>query len=208
MSIFMGVGVNVTSIIKWTLRIGLILFLIISVILYLNGFDIFTPLVTEHTTTTLAIVALGCMAFLPIIVPKPKKRNKNGGEEVMKKFHILIIAVIGFLVVMLAWLGLDNAGATSTIGGIGFGIGDALIGAASSINGFLGGFEPWQVAVGGIAGGIVFTYLMANLLIPKVKAKIKPIATPSYNTQPSYVPPTQVQSTPAPITRQQETSSE
>ena len=185
----MGVGVNIFSILKWGLRLILIAFLIIGVILYFGDYDIFTPLVTQHTTTTLVLVGLGCIAFLPLIVPKRKTWNKEGGETVMKKFHIVIVAAFSVLTVLLAWLLMDTEGAKSAVGGIGGGVGTMIVGAFEGFNGWLTGFPPYAVLIGGGIAGIGFTYLMVNLLIPKIKEKIHPIPKPVYSGAPAYVPP-------------------
>ena len=195
----MGVGVNIFSIMKWGLRLILIAFLVIGTILYFGDYDIFTPLITEHTTTTLVLIGLGCIAFLPIIVPKPKTRNKEGGETVMKKFHIVIVAVIGFLTILVSWLLLDTEGAKTAVGGIGGGIGTTVVGALEGFNGWLTGFPPYAVLIGGGLAGIGFTYLMVNLLIPKIKARISPMAVQpkSYMGEPEYTPPQKINPNPA-----------
>ena len=194
----MGVGVNIFSIMKWGLRLLLIAFLVVGLILYFNNFDIFTPLVTEHTTTTLVLIGLGCLAFLPLIVPKPKTRNKEGGETVMKKFHIVIVAVIASLTILVSWLLLDTEGAKSAVGGIGGGIGTSLVGAFEGFNGWLAGFPPYAVLIGGGLAGIGFTYLMVNLLIPKIKARISPMTVQpkTYMGEPEYTPPQKINPTP------------
>ena len=209
MSVFMGVGVNIFSIMKWGLRLALIAFLLIGVILYFNKFDIFTPLVSEHTTTTLVLVGLGCLAFLPLMVPKPKKRNKEGGEEkVMRKLHILIIAVVTVLVSLCAWLLMDTEGAKGFIGGIGGGAGEGFVGFAVTVNTWMGSLPPYALALGSGIFGVLLTVLAVNLLIPKIKAKINPLPKPTYSGAPAYIPPQTIAPTttiPPPTITEEET---
>jgi len=137
------------------------------------GHDFFGWLVRDHKTTTIAAIFLSALAFLPWIVPKPKHINKRGGEEPMNKFHAVIVGVISVLTVLVVSLAFYTDEAKAVLGGMGGGIGQAVVDTFSTFNGYLSGFEPYQVlSVGGI-GGILFTVFMANWLWPRIKRKQK-----------------------------------
>jgi len=197
-SILLGVGVNLGSIIKWTIRIALILFFVIGFLLLSQGVDIFKALRTDHQTTTLALTFLTCISFLGFIIPKRKKREINGGETVMKKYTLVILGVVSVLVTLIVSLVAFNKETISFITHYGGGFGQWLMGLGGGFNAWLGGFAPYQVAIGSGIAGIAFAYVMAYVLIPRAKDRLHKTAAPAptYQGAPSYAPGKQIQSTP------------
>jgi len=195
------------KLIKWGTRIGLIAFFAVGIYMLTQGTDIFYSLQTEHITTTVAIAALSALAFLPLILPKPKRINPNGGEQtVMRKLYIFIIAVIAFLIGIVTWVFIDTEAAKAAIGGIGGGLGEGIINTFMQINATLSGLEPYVNSTIFFIVGIFFTIISVNILIPKAKRIISPYQPPvvtDYQQEPGYTPPVNINQ-PQPIPKKEE----
>ena len=112
----------------------------------------------------------------------------------MKKFHILICIVVSLSLVFAAAMWFYHDETVATISNAGGAAGEALVGVGTSINGWLDGFEPYLVAVGGWVTGILFTYVAWNILRPKLATKISQMRGQSKPTaplmgEPEYTPP-------------------
>lgn len=159
---------------KWGTRFGLIALLIVGLYYKTKGTDIFYILQTEHKTTTLLLIGLSLIAFLPLFLSRmglqPKKKSKHGGElKVMKKLYIFIIAVITILVLIVAWVFIDTEAAKNTLGGIGGGVGESIVNFFVGVNAWLGTLDPYVNSVAFFIIGIIFTLICVQILIPKIQ---------------------------------------
>ena len=191
---------------KWLFRIPLIIFWAIAIPLSFTPYGFLTQMCNEHVTTSITLIFL-TVYFLgyPLMSPFFPK-IKNDGGEIMERRTALLFLLAALLIAVV----IVSAAAPGAIGEtMENSVLAPLYGGVMGLIAMIDGYAGSQMLVTGIAGGVILAAVVHLVIRPKIAAiRAKSAPTPSYNTQPSYVPPTQVQSTPAPIPRQQETNSE
>lgn len=199
---------------KWALRVFVVGFYSLGLYLEIvHQHKFFHYLVKDHSTSTLVITFLSAITFLPFIVPKPKRKIEGGGEVVMKKFHAIIVLILSILVVLVVALANYHEETTTWLNNIGGGVGASIVAGFSGFNNALRAYEPYQVMLGSIAGGVFLAWMIFFIAAPKIKDKLHPapLGTTPYQAEPEPAPAVKIRPKPvaaAPPPPQEETSNE